>query len=59
MAKCVYHGIIEPVINYGDVALGELNASFSVNLQRLQNRASRIITRDDTSREAQTFLNWT
>ena len=58
-AKCVYQSVIEPVINYGDVSWGELSASCCHSLQRLQNRAARIIIRHDSSREALTLLNWT
>ena len=40
---CVYYGLVESHLRYGDVVWGSLNKSKIVALQRLQNRACCII----------------
>ena len=36
---CVYYGLVESHLRYGDIVLGSLNKSNIIALQRLQNRA--------------------
>ena len=49
--------LIEPILSYTDTAWGELSAASSKSLQRLQNRAARIIQRGDSSRDSlSTFI---
>ena len=40
---CVYYGLVESHLRYGDVVWGSLNKSKTIALQRLQNRACCII----------------
>ena len=58
-AKCVYNTLIEPILCYTDTVWGELSATASQNLQRLQNRAARIVLRRDSSKDAFNVLGWT
>jgi len=54
-AKCVYSTLIEPILCYTDTMWGELSATSSKTLQRLQNRAARIVLRRDSFN----VLGWT
>ena len=70
-ANCVYHGVIEPVFNNTDtakkrinvvvvvVAWGTISIGCGKNLQKLQNRAARIILRRESSRDTFDILKWT
>ena len=58
-AKCVYNTLIEPILSYTDTAWGELSVGSSKSLQRLQNRAARIILKRDSSRDTFNVLGWT
>ena len=51
--------IIEPILSYTDTAWGELSVGSSKSLQRLQNRAARIILKRDSSRDTFNVLGWT
>lgn len=42
-AKCVYNTLIESILYYTDSVWGELSAISSKTLQRLENRAARIV----------------
>ena len=57
-AKCVYNTLIEPILCYTDTVLGELSATSSKTLQRLQNRAARIALRRDSSKYTFNVLGW-
>ena len=57
-AKCVYSCLVLPVLCYTDTAWGELSVECKSRLQRLQNRAARIIVRLDSSSEALKTLGW-
>jgi len=48
-AKCVHHTLIDPILCYTDTLWGELLATSSKILQRLQNRAARMVLRRDSS----------
>ena len=58
-AKCVYNTLIEQILSYTDTAWGELSVGSSKSLQRLQNRAARIILKRDSSRGTFNVLGWT
>ena len=58
-ANCVYRSVIEPVFNYTDTAWGTMSIGCSKNLQKLQNRAARIILRRASSRDTFDILKWT
>ena len=47
-----------PVLCYTDTAWGELSVECKSRLQRLQNRAARIIVRRDSTSEALKSLGW-
>ena len=57
-AKCVYNCLVLPVLCYTDTAWGELSVECKSRLQRLQNRAARIIVRQDSTSEALKTLGW-
>ena len=58
-AKCVYNCLMfKTVPCYTDTAWGELSVECKSRLQRLQNRAARIIVRRDSSSEALKTLGW-
>ena len=57
-AKCVYNTLIDPILSYTDTAWGELSVGSSKSLQRLQNRAARIILKRDSSRDTFNVLGW-
>ena len=57
-SKCGYNCLILSTLTYADAAWGELSAMCDENLQRLQNRAARIIARRYRSNEAMTMLGW-
>ena len=42
-AKCVYNTLIESILYYTDSVWGELSATSNTTLQRLENRAARIV----------------
>ena len=58
-AKCVYNCIIHPILTYADTVWGELSVGCSKNLQKLQNRAARVVIKINLNTE-ETFkiLNW-
>ena len=57
MSQC--QGIeILSALTYADAAWGELSAMCDENLQRLQNRAARVIARRHSSNEAMNMLGW-
>ena len=58
VAKCLYNTLIEPILCYNDTAWGELSATSSKTLQRLQNRATRIILRRNFCKDTFSFLGW-
>ena len=41
----IYNAVIKPLFDYCDVVWGNLNKNLTARLQKLQNRAARIITR--------------
>ena len=57
-AKCVYNTLIDPILSYTDTAWGELSVGSGKSLQRLQNRAARIILKRDSSRDTFNVLGW-
>ena len=50
-AKCVYNTLVEPILCYTDTVWGEPSATSSKTLQRLQNRAARIVLRRDSTKD--------
>ena len=57
--KCVvYNTLIEPILCYTDTVWGELSATSSKTLQRLQNQAARIVLRRDSSKDNFNVLGW-
>jgi hypothetical protein len=48
----------DPIFSYMDVVWSELSVECCSNLQRLQNRAARIIAKCDSSADAFDTLNW-
>ena len=57
-AQAVYKCIIEPIFSYADTAWGELPESSITSLQRLQNRATKIVTCQKSTRTARNIVNW-
>ncbi len=57
-SKCVYNSIVQPIFDYADVVWSELPIGCSQTLQRLQNRAARIILQRESSRNTFDILNW-
>ena len=57
-SKQVYTSFMQPLFDYADVAWGEISEGCCKELQRLQNRAVRIILRRKTSKNAFHLLNW-
>ena len=57
-SKQVYASLVQPLFDYADVAWGEISEGCCKELQRLQNRAARIILRRKTSKNAFHLLNW-
>ena len=57
-AKCVFNTRIEPILCYTDTVWGELSATSSKTLQRLQNRVARIVLRRDSSKDTFDVLVW-
>ena len=57
-SKCVYNSIVQPLFDYADTAWGELSIGCSQELQRLQNRAARIVVKRNTSKNTFGLLNW-
>ena len=49
---------MEPILCYTDTVWGELSATSSKTLQRLQNRAARIVLRRDSSKDTFNVLGW-
>ena len=41
---CIYNALVQPHFNYCSVVWGNCNKSLSIKLQKLQNRAARILT---------------
>ena len=59
--KMLYNGILSPHFDYCDTIWGTCNETINQKVQKLQNRAAKIITgktRYDSSSEALKFLNW-
>ncbi|PFX24880.1 hypothetical protein AWC38_SpisGene10529 [Stylophora pistillata] len=50
-ANCVYNTVIKPILCYTDTVWVELSATSSKTLQRLQNRAARIVLWHDSSKD--------
>ena len=57
-AKCVYNTLIEPILCYTNTAWGEMSATSSKTLWRLQNRATRIVLRRDFCKDTLSVLGW-
>ena len=57
-SKQVYTSLVQPLFDYADAAWGEFSEGWCKELQRLQNRADRIILRRKTSKNASHLLNW-
>ena len=57
----IYNAVIKPLFDYCDVVWGNLNKTLMARLQKLQNRAARIITRkgyDVRSADIRKELRW-
>ena len=57
-SKQVHTSPAQPLFDYADAAWGEISEGCCKELQRLQNRATRIILRRKTSKNAFHLLNW-
>ena len=57
-AECVYNCLIQPILNYTDTVWGGLSIGCGKNLQRLQNRAARLVQGRSTTDEAFQKLGW-
>ena len=57
-SKQVHTSPAQPLFDYADAAWGEISEGCCKELQRLQNRAARIILRRKTSKNAFHLLNW-
>ena len=47
--KTIYYSLVQPYFDYRDVVWGDCSKTRADKLQKLQNRAARIITRADNS----------
>ena len=47
--KTIYHSLVQPYFHYCDVVRGDCSKTRADKLQKMQNRAERIITRADCS----------
>jgi len=59
---CAYNSIIEPHYDYCDIVWNNCGATNATKLQKLQNRAARILTYSDYDAEVEPLfqqLNWT
>ena len=54
----VYTSFLQPLFDCADVARGEISEACCKELHRLQNRAARIILRENTSNGTFCALNW-
>ena len=57
-SKQVYTSLLQPWFDYADVVWGEISEGCCKELHRLQNRAARIILRNNTSNDTFCVLNW-
>jgi len=57
-SKQVYTSLVLPLFDYADAVRGEISEGCCKELQRLQNRAARIILRRNTSKNAFDLLTW-
>ena len=57
-AKCVYNCLVQPIFDYTDTVWDGLSIGCSNSLQRLQNRAARIIQRRATTEGSFKMLGW-
>ena len=57
-SKRVYTSLLQPLFDYADVAWGEISEGCCKELHRIQNRAARIMLRNNTSNHAFCVLNW-
>ena len=58
-SKNVYNSLVLPIFDYVDVILSELSFGCYQDLQKLQNRAARIVLQQHRSENVFTRLNWT
>ena len=56
-SQCVYNSVMQPIFDYTDAVWSEMPAR-SQSLQKLQNRAARIILQRESSRNTFDILNW-
>ena len=56
-AKCVYNGLVQPLFDYCDIAWSKLFEECSQELQRLQNKAARIILQRSNTGDSLSVLN--
>ena len=57
-ARHVYNGIIQPLFDYCDVGWNKISEGCKHELQRLQNKASRIILQRNRTGDSLKILNW-
>ena len=55
--KTIYYSLVQPYFDYCDVVWGDCSKTRADKLQKLQNRAARIITRADYSIRTSDVLN--
>ena len=61
LSQSITHALIKPLFDYCDVVWGNLNKALTARLQKLQNRAARILTRkgyDERSLLIRKQLSW-
>ena len=57
-SRQVYTSLVQPLFDYADVAWGKISEGCCKELQRLQNRAARIILGKNISNDTFCVLNW-
>ena len=57
-ANSVYNTLIQPISDYADTSWGVLSEACNNELQRLQNRAARIVLRRNRTENCLSSLNW-
>ena len=57
-ANRVYNTMIQPIFDYADTSWGVLSEACNNELQRLQNRAARIVLRRNRTENCLSSLNW-
>ena len=57
-SKCVYNTIIQPIFDYADISWGAMLQTCNTEMQRLQNRAARIVVKSNRTENCFPSLKW-